>query len=223
VVYSDDDIDVYPNTLRNTYDIMQDTTVSMIAGIDDNAKGKSSAIGFFLGTRSFRNRNIGHVTHSMLGRYPDKVEGQVMTQWAMGYFFVVRHSLMTEWNLRFDENLVSYAFSEDLDFSYAYYRCSIKNHYRCILSDKVHVRHMVSTEYRIPSIKDTYMYVLNRAYLANKHGLGWRGEWAGMWCNFWRLIQRTLHKEDGKHMFDAMRYLCRHKKEVYEGHFFYGQ
>lgn len=52
---------------------MKDKSISMIAAIDDNMPTKQSALGYILGTRSFKKRKIGHVTYSMLGRYPENV------------------------------------------------------------------------------------------------------------------------------------------------------
>ena len=122
IVFSDDDVDVYHDTLNNVYNIMSSSDVSMIAATNDEETGTSSPIGFFVGTRSFINRNIGHVTKAMLGRYPDTVKGTIPTQWAMGYFFAVKKSLVDRWQIKWDENLVSYAYAEDLDFSFTYYK-----------------------------------------------------------------------------------------------------
>lgn len=222
IVYSDDDVDAYPQTLNNVFEVMKDASVSMIAGIDDNGNSNNSPLGFIVGTRSFKNRNIGHVTKSMLGRFPNSIQGEVNTQWAMGYFFVIRRSLVISWGLKFDENLESYALSEDLDFSYSYYKHSKKESYRCIISDKVHVKHLVSREYRVPSKKETYMFVLYRAYLSKKHGEGLYGRICCGWCDFWRLILRVKNHETPKDMYNAMLYLIKNRNDVNNGHFYYG-
>lgn len=217
VICSDDDVDIYDDTIKHVWDIMQDNTVAMLAGLDDNMGASKTDIGYILGTKSFRNRKIGHVTASMLGRYPDKVSGQVDTQWAMGYFFAVRKSLLEKWNLGWDENLTGYAFSEDLDFGYGYYRKAAAEGLRCILDERVHVRHMVSQEYRIPSKKHTYGYVMNRAYLSAKHGMGWKSVIAMEWCDFWRLVERIVRRRNPKDLWDALQYKRRHRKEISQG------
>lgn len=217
VICSDDDIDAYEDTVKNVYDEMQDDSISMIAGLDDNLDWNNSPIGYFLGTRSYTKRNIGHVTKSMLGRYPDKVHGHVLTEWAMGYFFVIRRSLVNNWQLQWDEKLTSYAFSEDLDFSYAYYLRSRENRLKCILSEKVHVKHMASKEYRISTEKEVYMYVLNRAYLSEKFQQGIVGRLACGWCDFWRLVQSVIRKDNPQFLFFAILYLIRNREKVYSG------
>ena len=217
IVCSDDDVDVYKDTLYNVYRVMSDESVSMIAGRDDKSGGKNGSIGYLLGTRSFKKRRIGHVTLSMLGRFPDEVKGQVDTEWAMGFFFSVKKSLIMKWNLRWDENLTSYAFSEDLDFSYAYFKNSRKENLRCVFDETVHVNHMVSREYRVPSKKSTFMYVINRYYLSYKHNMGFRSRLAMKWCNFWRLVERTVKKECPADMWKAMVFVSRNKKDIRQG------
>ena len=117
IVFSDDDIEVYPDTLANVKEKMADPCIAMIAGLDDNSKQSHSRAGYLLGTKSFAKRNQGHVTRSMLGRYPPNVKGEVPTEWAMGYFFVVRAALVRKFGISWDEKLTSYGDAEDLDFS----------------------------------------------------------------------------------------------------------
>lgn len=217
IVCSDDDVDVYKDTLYNVYRVMSDESVSMIAGLDDKSGGKNGSIGYLLGTRSFKKRRIGHVTLSMLGRFPDEVKGQVDTEWAMGFFFSVKKSLIMKWNLRWDENLTSYAFSEDLDFSYAYFKNSRQENLRCVFDETVHVNHMVSREYRVPSKKSTFMYVINRYYLSYKHNMGLKSRLAMKWCNFWRLIEKILRKEKPGDFINAQRCLRKNIKKVKSG------
>lgn len=217
IVCSDDDVDVYNDTLYHVYRVMSDESVSMIAGLDDRSNGKNGSIGYLLGTRSFRKRKIGHVTLSMLGRFPDEVKGQVDTEWAMGYFFVVRKSLLDKWNIRWDENLTSYAYAEDLDFSFAYYKKAKSENLKCVLNEQVRVKHCVSKEYRTPSTKSTYMYVVNRYYLSFKHNMGLKSRLAMKWCNFWRLIERTVKKECPADMWKAMVFVSRNKKDIRQG------
>ncbi len=217
LVFSDDDVEVYEDTLQKVRELLADESISMLAGLDDHGENTASRIGYVLGTRSFRHRRIGHVTASVLGRYPKEVRGQIETQWAMGYFFVVRKALLDTWGLRFDENLTSYGYAEDLDFTYGYYRHSIQNNLRCVLDESVHVRHRVSDEYRIPSRTSTYMYVINRAYIAHKHGMGTRAQIAMGWCNFWMTVMRIVKRENAADMLHAIRVARKNKAAVREG------
>ena len=214
IVFSDDDVLVYKNTLKNVVSVMQRNEVAMIAGIDDNSSASSTNIGYLLGTKSYKNRKIGHVTLSMLGRYPDNIKGEIETQWAMGYFFVVRKSLLDKWNIRWDENLTSYAYAEDLDFSFSYYKKAKSENLKCVINEQVRVKHCVSKEYRTPITKSTYMYVVNRYYLSYKHNMGFRSRLAMKWCNFWRLIERTVKKECPADMWKAMVFVSRNKKDI---------
>jgi len=217
IVYSDDDVDVYENTLSNVSKLMEDPSVSMIAGIDDNAGSSNSKIGYLIGTKSYRKRKIGHVTLSVLGRYPKNIQGMVQTEWAMGFFFVVRKKYLDEWEIKWDENLRSYAYAEDLDFTYRYYKKSKINNLKCILCDSIRVKHLVSKEYRIPSRKDIYMYVKNRAYLSYKLKLGLKSAICMRWTNFWILMRRVVKNEKPSEMFSAIIETEKEKKLIKSG------
>lgn len=218
IVFSDDDVSVEGGTLQSVADIMTDTTVSMIAGINKNDGFSTSKIGYLFGKKSRKKRNIGHVTAAMLGRFPEqKVSGQVKTEWAMGFFFAVRRSLVEQWGLRWDEALTSYAYAEDLDFSYSYYKYSEKENYRCILDERVAVEHRVSTEWRVPSGKSTRMYVINRTYLSYKHQMGVGSRWLVRWCHVGDFIERLLKKARPFDILAAQRLCDKHRKEIAAG------
>lgn len=221
IICSDDDVLIYEDTLKNIADIMKRKSVAMIAGIDDNTLSSSTNVGYLFGTKSYINRKIGHVTLSMLGRYPDNIRGEIETQWAMGYFFVVRKSLLDKWHIRWDENLTSYAYAEDLDFSFSYYKKAIKENLKCVLNEKVHVKHCVSNEYRTPSKKSTYMYVINRYYLSFKHNMGFKSRLAMKWCNMWRLMEKALKHEAPFDMLNAIKHLNKNKNDIKMGIFNY--
>lgn len=210
IIQSDDDVDLHEDTIENVYKIMQDEDIALIAGLDDNTEKSKTNIGYILGTKSFRKRKIGHVTKSVLGRYPDTVNGEVETEWAMGYFFVCRKENLDKWNIQWDERLISYAYAEDLDFSYRYCKKAHENNLRCILSDKVRVKHMVSKEYRIPSRKSTYMYVIHRWYIKDKTNCG--SGLAIAWCDFWRIVERIVKKEKPEELIEAVRTAGRLKR-----------
>lgn len=219
IICSDDDIDVYEDTLKKVYEIMCNKKIAMISGIDDNMAKSSSKVGYFLGTKSFFNRKKGHVTLSVLGRFPDEITESTKTMWAMGFFFVIRKSLVERWHIKWDEKLIGYAYAEDLDFSYNYYKYAKAEKFECIMSSLVHVKHLASQEFRTPSRKSTYMYVLNRAYLSYKHQMGWKSEVAMKWCNFWIYFDRKIKNNYPQDMKDAMKYLKSHRKEIRKGEF----
>lgn len=217
VIFADDDIDVKPDTVRNVHAIMADTNIAMVAGIDELTSCSSTNIGYFLGTKSFRKRKIGHVTKSMLGRYPDNVKEQAETQWAQGFFFVVRKSLLDRWHIRWDENLTSYAYAEDLDFSFSYYKRAKQEDLRCVLDPRVTVRHLATLEYRIAGAKSIFMYIINRKYLGHKHNIGIRGNLARSWCNFWRLTQALITRQNIKAYMKAIAASHKYHKDIIAG------
>lgn len=221
VVLSDDDVDVHPDTFANVASIMVDDKIAMIAGIDELSQVSRTNIGYILGTKSYINRNIGHVTLSMISRYPDSIESQIETQWAQGYFFVVRKSLMDKWNTRWDENLTSYAYAEDMDFSYAYFKHAKKEGLMCVLDPSVNVKHLATLEFRIPNAKNAYMYVLNRAYLCHKHDMGVSGVLACWWCDLWRLVQRLVTRQNAGAFAHAMWCKIRYHKDIVNGNLDY--
>ena len=204
VICSDDDVEIYSDTLENVRDIMKDPQIAMIAGIDDNSRISHNLGGYILGTKSFFKRKMGHVTRSMLGRYPTHVNGQVMTEWAMGYFFVIRGSLVRKLGVSWDEKLTSYAYAEDLDFSYTLFKKATFMGYHCILSDKVRVKHLGSLEYRVPSRKSTFMYVINRYYIAYKHGCNDLTIASVDWVDFWMVIFRLIKRQNAGELISAM-------------------
>ena len=209
LVFSDDDVEVPTDIFSNVARLMQDTHIVMIAGLDDLTQQSKTNIGYLLGTKSFFKRKIGHVTYSMLGRYPDKVSSQIETQWAQGYFFVVRKSCLERWHVCWDENLTSYAYAEDLDFSYTFYKAAKLEGLRCIIDPSVHVKHLATLEYRVPNAKSTYMYIINRKYLAYKHQMGLVGVLGRNWCEFWRFVEIVIRKQDANTFLKA--FLCKIK------------
>lgn len=221
LVFSDDDVDVDKLIFTSIVKLMSDEKIAMIAGIDDlNASSKTN-IGYLLGTKSFFKRKIGHVTRSMLGRFPDNIKVQTATQWAQGYFFVVRKSCLDRWNIKWDEHLTSYAYAEDLDFSYSYYKCAQRDGMRCVLDPFVHVKHLASLEYRVPNAKSIYMYIVNRKYLAYKHKMGLLGALGRNWCELWRLVQHIIANKSPKIFVKAFLSKFKYSKDIIAGNLDY--
>ena len=196
---------------------MQNEKIAMIGGIDENTEKSKSKIGYLFGTKSYKLRAVGHVTKSVLGRYPNDVVGEVETQWAMGYFFAIKKSLKDEWNIDWDEKLISYGYPEDLDFSFSYYKKADELGLSCILSDKVKVRHLVSKEYRTASYKSTVMYVINREYLSYKHKMGLFSLIANRWANFGEFLKRILKNNKPFDLVKAQWYCDLHRNDIKKG------
>lgn len=205
IVYSDDDIDVDITTFENILNEMQDKNIAMIAGLDHEMMTSSNLFGYFWGTKSFRKRNKGYVMPSMVGRFPKKINVGTKTEWAMGFFFVVRKSLLHSWNIKWDEKLTSYAYAEDLDFSYSYSKAAKKENLQCIFSPNVIVTHLTSKEYRVPTKKSTYMYVINREYLSYKHYKSCYSRLATRWSNYGMVLFRIIKRQNWIELIKAMR------------------
>lgn len=204
VICSDDDIDVKPDTLQNVAQLMSNPEIALLAGFTDNSPRSKSISGYFFWKKNYFRRKEGYMTLAMLGRYPDCVNQEIPTEWAMGYFFVVRKSLAQKWNCQWDEKLTGYAYAEDLDFSYHYCKCARKENLRCILSPKVTVTHRVAQEWRTPSKLATRFFVENREYLRKKHHMPPLSWFAVRWCNWGELFFRILHHSRPGDLWDAM-------------------
>lgn len=206
VIQMDDDVDIHANTLETINNIFNDNNIAMLAGIDEKTTGKSrSLLGYLFWKKSWIKRNIGHVTLSIYGRFPITVSERTPTEWCMGFFAVFRTNLIRKWNLKWDEKLTSYAYAEDLDFSFSYYKKAKREGLSCIMSNTVLVKHNVSREWRIPLRKHTYMIIRNRAYLSQKHfKKSILARIALIWSNWGELFRRIITNEAPKDWWDAM-------------------
>lgn len=217
IVCSDDDVDVETNTFKIIENVMADKSIAMIAGLDSNTKlTNNSKIGYFMGTKSFRKRKIGHVTASMLGRFPIAVNNITETEWAMGFFFVIRKSLQSRWNIWWDEQLISYAYAEDLDFSYEYFKHARLENMKCIYHPEIIVTHQATKEFRVPSRKSTLMYIINREYLSYKH-FPLYSRVATRWTNFWRIVSAIKIPQHMKNLLEGQIKADLHRKELRKG------
>lgn len=218
LVFSDDDIEVEENTIKNIYEMMKNPKIGMIGALNTNDKERSSKLGYLLGTRDYRKRNCGHVTTGIFGKYPPKVSGEITTEWAMGYFFSVKKILLNLWGIRFDEKFIKYAYAEDLDFTYRYYKECNKQGIRCILSSNVKVAHLVSSEYRVPTELQTYMFLANRLYLFHKlfrdrKRFPFKLEWA----NIFFFLERLIKKEKPLLYLKCYFMVIRYRKDISDG------
>lgn len=222
IVFMDDDVDVRPDTFANIHELFSDKNLAMAGGVNEKDDlAHQSFLGIMFGKSSFFRRNIGHVTFSVYGRFPLHVEKETPSEWAMGFFFVVRKSIMDKYNIRFDENLKYYAYAEDLDFTYRYYRKAKALNYRCIFSSMLTVRHNVSIEYRIPSRSQTYMGILHRRYLRKKLMPGFISYVLTIWSEIGVIAFRVMHKESIWDNLNAHLFYLRNRKDIINGKFHY--
>lgn len=218
IVFSDDDVDVNNDTILNVYKMMEDQSIVMIAGLDEKVVTSYSKLGYLFYHKSYKNRNIGHVTKSIFGRFPMYLQDETDTQWAMGFFFVIRKSLLVRWGVKWDENLTGYAYAEDLDFSYSYYKKAKSEGKKCLMNEKVKVKHLVSQDYRIPSKINTAMYIINREYLSYKHFPSYPiSRLATRWANLGEFLYRIIKRSAPGDIIKAQILCDIHRQEIKQG------
>lgn len=219
ILFCDDDVSIKSDTFRELESIMLRPDISMVAGIDLNGGLGHSLSGYLFGRKSFINRHIGHVTLSVYGRFPAaKITKEVETQWAMGFFFCIKKEYVDRWDVKWDEQLTSYAYAEDLDFSYSYYKKSLEEGLKCILTPKVAVYHMCSREWRISTYKSVAMNVINREYLSYKHFKTPFSRLATRWSNVGEFFIKLLRRDCPLDVVCAQLSCDLHRKELQRGH-----
>lgn len=223
LVFMDDDVDVDAETLSNVVDLFKDERLVMAGGLDKkdvyhNSKKGNSKMGYLFGKSKFSKRDVGHMASGVYGRFPQVCGEATPTEWVMGFFFAVKRDFIMEHDCRFDEHLQYYAYAEDLDFSYGVYLHADKCGKKCIFSNRLIVNHNVSTEYRTPTRKATFMNYLHRYYICRKYNLSGFKFW---WSNFGDLLFRLLKKESLLDYFKAMSFLIANRNSIRSGNFMY--
>lgn len=207
LIFSDDDIEVLPNTLKNIKkNFEKGKNISLIGAFNEFEKEKLSEkidlrniLSCSIGKRNIFKLKKGHVVDSIFGNFPVNVnfstDNFIETEWAMGFFFACKKKLIEEWNIYFDENLVSYAYSEDLDFTYRYNVESKIQNMKMIFTPEIRVYHHCSQEYRIPNFNKTLLYVFNRRYLSYKFEKSFFSRISLEFYDFLTLIIKIFKKE----------------------------
>lgn len=217
IIFMDDDVKVDGHIFEHIFHFMNDASYSLVGGLDKLAAPNGNVFPYLFGMRNWRLRKQGHVTMSMFGRYPTEVPDEVNTQWAMGYCFAVKKSLTDKWNLKFDETLGQYAYAEDLDFTYSYYKSSQAEGLRCVLTPKVVVSHLCSKEWRATDLRASYVTVFNRYYLIEKHYGNTKARFFFWWSNIGLFIKKLIQKDNAKDFFISMLNCKRYCKDIKKG------
>lgn len=223
VIQMDDDVDIKTDTLAIINNIFADNDISMLAGLDEKTYHESqSMIGYLFLKKNWFKRKIGHVTLSMYGRFPSTLKSNTQTEWAMVFFSVYRTQYINKWNIKWDEKLKSYAYAEDLDFSYSYFKHSQKEKLKCIISNQVIVRHNVTQEWRIPSQKHSHMIIQHREYLRYKyHHNSILSILATNYSDFGEYLRRILYHEAPSEWIKGLIIKNKNLKSIHEGKFIY--
>lgn len=218
VICCDDDILMENNMLEKIYLKMKNKSIGLIAVLDKNTTESESdnLLGYVFGKKKL-NKSNGYVTKSLFGRYPKIISQQINTEYAMGYCFVIRKSILEEGNIMWDENLISYAYPEDLDFSFTYYKyCKLINR-QCIINPDIYVTHLASPVGRITSFKKTIMYVIYREYLRYKHFNTLSSRILSYWCNLGEFIRRMIIKDNCLDLLKAQILCEKYRNELKNG------
>lgn len=223
IICMDDDVDIKNNTLLEIQNIFKNTDIALLGGLDEkDIHKKNSKLSYYLGylfyKKSYFKRNIGHVTFSVFGRFPNSYERQIInTEWAMGFFFVIRNSIVQKFQLKWDEKLIGYGYAEDLDFSYRYYQKCILINKRCIFDTKILVNHLATQEWRTPTRKETFMFIMNRLYLSYKlFKQPILPRIYFYWTNIGLLIER-IFKGNYKDLLWALSISLKYRKQIKKG------
>ena len=187
----------------------------------DSLKHDIKLSSVIFGRTSFHRRKKGHVTKAVYGRFPLCTEEYTESEWAMGFLFCVRKELMDRWEIRFDETLRYYAYAEDLDFSYRYYKCAHKENLRCLISSLLHVKHNVSTEYRTPARRHVFMHSVQRWYLSKKLFNCFISQLMVFWADMGYMAFRFVRKEQVRDNWDALIFCIKHRKDIINGNLHY--
>lgn len=219
IVFSDDDVDVRKDTFSNIASLFSNDSLAMAGGVNEGEEdAPASTMSSIFGMASIRKRNIGHMSRACYGRFPSTCGDQTPTEWAMGFFFAVRKSLMNRWSIRFDEKLKSYAYAEDLDFTYGYYLKAKAEKLHCVMSRQLIVKHNVSKEYRIPKRSHIFMTVLHRYYISHKYSLPCY-ELNNLWSNIGLYLLKLSKKERPSDLFDAQLFYYKYCNDILQGQF----
>ena len=186
ILFSDDDILVNEDSIAVLVQRMAELNQALVAGVtvsENYVHGSpkvpslvNNIAGTLLGLKKPWHKDGYVIKSTMRGRYPMPVRESVPTEWAMGYFFCVRRSLMEQFDVWFDESLERYAYAEDLDFSMRYCSAAKREGFLCTLVPDIYVEHLASTEWRTPSEQAVRYFVDNRRHIARKvfPGQTWR-------------------------------------------------
>lgn len=220
ILFADDDILVDKNTVKVFHEHMANKQTALCAGMSiGDQKQKSTrakqVIGTFMGMQCFWKKGGYVVRHTMRGRYSVTAKRKIyQTEWAMGYFFGVKRSLLEKWSVYFDENLIRYAYAEDLDFTMRYCKCAREEKMSCVLDTSIYVNHLVSQEWRTPSQDALFFLVANRMYLLQKNFPNY-SRWFMRWNNF---CYTMMLPNEAKAIFCDVKSICKNNsKQIREG------
>lgn len=228
LLFCDDDILIDERTLTRLYTGISNPDTALVAAIHyrDNAvyegPKKHGAIkdigGTFLGLKKFWRKDGYIIKSNMRGRYATGINTVASTEWAMGYFFCIKKSLLKGLDHYFDEHLIRYAYAEDLDFTYRYCLEAKKRGMKTVVDPSVFVNHLATREWRIPKQMEVNYIFANRRYLSWKLFPSRKDYRAAMWVfDHLYLLTQFRKKEYAKEIISALKLCSKNRKLIREG------
>lgn len=178
LLFCDDDILINKETLFKLYTEMSKPQVGLVAAIhyQDNLffeNRKTNLLkelgGTILGMKKFWRKDGYVIKSNMRGRYSYSIKTITNTEWAMGYFFCIKKSILSSLDHYFDEHLIRYAYAEDLDLTYRYCVEAKKQGFQTVVDPELYVNHLASKEWRVPKQEEVNYVFINRRYLSCKN------------------------------------------------------
>ena len=199
IIFSDDDV-IWPDGLldRLTAKLSAAPDIAMLAARDLSQpnvqlSAAQRCFGALFAVNAWSELTEGRIMPSIQGRYPSPIRGDVLTEWAMGYWFAVRRDHLVAHRLRFDERMTRYAYAEDLLFSVQCARAAKQAGQRSVLSADIAVRHLATDEWRAPARHVDLAFAWNRIFIASQLYTG-----AAFWLRLpaigWSMIHQVISR-----------------------------
>ena len=158
ILFLDDDVTLDKDYIKQLHETYEDKQTMAVQGYIKNIKINRYYLYFdrviqTLFLNSDLKFNGCKVKKGVFGNtYPiKKPKQQVESQWLSGCNMSYRTEFLKKNNLEFDENLLRYAFKEDVDLSYRVYKICKNKKQKMVLNPKMLLDHRISKISRIPN------------------------------------------------------------------------
>ncbi|MFU0799099.1 MAG: hypothetical protein ACFWUE_00320 [Xylanivirga thermophila] len=221
VLFVDDDIALDKSSIEKIGLSFNDPCIALVDAIDIQSRNIKrhypSLFGYvFLRKKPFKKG--GYICKgAVLGRYPRNINSFTYTEWAMGYLFAIRKSVLDELKIKFEEKFKSYAYAEDLDFTYRFIKEASKQGYKAVINPDIYVQHLSSREWRIPAEEATIYYVMNRYFVSYKNFKNPLYRLALIWSDVGEFIRRILTREHPLTLAKAHIFCLKNRKSLKQG------
>lgn len=194
LLFIDDDVTLYPDYLKELDKVYQDKDIIAVQGYTNNLY-KNQIILLILNYLRFLffnadiNPHCSKVKKGVFGNtYPIKKPKEIIeAQWFSGCNMSFKREFIKKYSLKFDEDLLRYAVSEDVDLSYRVYRLAKSKGLKIVLNPKMLLDHRVSKSGRLTRleyVKVKYVYVSYFFFKDLNNGL---------LIYYWSVIGHLLH------------------------------